>query len=119
MTQLNNQRYSIIKKHLLSDLEQEKLSWLAELKDTVQKELDDVSDSPAETTNVLADEPLLSAKNLPADIQTLRKKIMEHLSTEHGQRSYLLKLRYIFTDEILTKNKLGYGNYTYGQNHWN
>ena len=34
--QLNNQRYSIMKKHLLSDLELEELSRLAELNDTVE-----------------------------------------------------------------------------------
>ena len=93
MTQLNNQRYSIIKKHLLTDLEQKKLSRLAELKDTVQKEVDVASDSPAETPNVLIDEPPLFAKNLSTDIQTLRQNIMAHLSTEQGQGSYLLKLR--------------------------
>ena len=50
--QLNNQRYSIMKKHLLSDLELEELSRLAELNDTVQEELEDMRDSPAETPNV-------------------------------------------------------------------
>ena len=88
MKQLNNQRYSIMKKHLLSDLELEELSRLAELNDTVQEELEDMSDSPAETPNVLMDEPPLSARNLPTDIQTLRQKIMEQ-----DQRTYLPKLR--------------------------
>ena len=106
MKQLNNQRYSIMKKHLLSDLELEELSRLAELNDTVQEELEDVSDSPAETPNVLVDESPLSAENLPTDIQTLRQKIMDHLPTEHGQRSYLPKLRCEITDEILAQTNL-------------
>ena len=50
-----------MKKHLLSDLELEELSRLAELNDTLQEELEDESDSPAETPNVLVDEPPLSA----------------------------------------------------------
>ena len=74
---------------------------MAELNDTVQEELEDVSDSPAETPNVLVDESPLSAENLPTDIQTLRQKIMDHLPTEHGQRPYLPKLRCEITDEIL------------------
>ena len=74
MKQLNNQRSSIIRKHLLSDLELEELSWLAELNDTVQEELEDMSDSPAKTPNVLVDEPPLLAENLPTDIQTLLKR---------------------------------------------
>ena len=37
MKQLNNQRYSIIKKHLLSDLELEELSRLAELNDKYKR----------------------------------------------------------------------------------
>ena len=71
-----------MKKHLLSDLELEKLSRLAELNDWVQEELDEVSDSPAETPNVLVDESPLSVENLLTDIQTLRQKIMDHLPTE-------------------------------------
>ena len=62
--------------------------------------------SPAETPNVLVDESSLSAENLPTDIQTLRQKIMDHLPTEHGQRSYLPKLRYELTDEILAQTNL-------------
>ena len=83
MKQLNNQRYSILKKHLLYDLELEELSRLAELNDTVEEELEDVSDSPAETPNVLVDESPLSAEDLPTDIQTLR----EALVVEAGDRS--------------------------------
>ena len=52
--QLNSNRYSIIKKHLLSDLELEQLRRLAEQNDTVQEELEEVSDSSAKTSNVLA-----------------------------------------------------------------
>ena len=63
------------------------------LNDTVHKELEDMSDSSAETPNVLVDEPPLSAEILPTDIQTLLQKIMDHLPTEQGQRSYLPKLR--------------------------
>ena len=44
------------------------------LNDTVQEELDDVGDSPAETTYVLVDEPPMSAKNLLTDIQTFSKR---------------------------------------------
>ena len=108
MKQLNNQRYSIMKKHLLSDLELEKLSRLTELNDAVQEELDDVSDSPAENLNVLVDEPSLSAENLPTDIQTLRKKLMNYLPTDQGQRSYLLKLIYEILDDILAQTNLGF-----------
>ena len=61
LKQLDNHRYSIMKKNLLSDLELEELSRLAELNDTLQEELEDESDSPAETPNVLVDEPPLSA----------------------------------------------------------
>ena len=75
---------------------------MAELNDTVQDKLDDVSDSPAETPNVLVDEPPLSAENLPTDILTFQQKVMDHLPAEPGQRSYLPKLRYETTDEILT-----------------
>ena len=82
INQLNNQRYSVMKKHMLSDLKLEELSRLTELNDTVQKEFDDMSDSPAWTPNVLVDKPPLSAKNLPTDIQTLRQKIMDQLLTE-------------------------------------
>ena len=106
MKQLYNQQHSIMKKHLLLDLELEELSRLAELNDTVQEELEDMSDSPAETPNVLVDESSLSAENLPTDIQTLRQKIMDHLPTEQGQRSYLPKLRYELTDEILAQTNL-------------
>ena len=81
-----------MKKHLLSELELEELSRLAELNDTVQEELEDMSYSLATTLNVLV-EPPLSADNLTTDIQTLRQKIMDHLPTEQSQRSYLLKLR--------------------------
>ena len=56
--------------------------------------------------NVLVNEPPLSAENLPTDIQTLRQTIMDHLPTEQGQRSYLLKLRYEITDEILALKNL-------------
>ena len=106
MKQLNNQRYSIMKKHLLSDLELEELSRLAELNDTVQEESEDMSGSPAETPNVLVDEPPLCAENLPTDIQTIRQKIIDHLPTEQGQRFYLPKLRYEITDEILAQTNL-------------
>ena len=79
MKQLKNQRYSIMKKHLLLNLKLEELSQLAELNDTIQEELKDMSDSPPGTPNVLVDEPPLSAENLPTDIQTLRQKIKDHL----------------------------------------
>ena len=74
--------------------------------DTVEEELEDVSDSPAETPNVLVDEPPLPAQNLSTDIQSLRQKIMDHLPTEQGQRSYLPKLKYKITDEILAQTNL-------------
>ena len=102
--QLDNQWYSIMKKHLLSHLELEELSWVAELNDTVQDKLDDVSDSPAETSNVLVDEPPLSAGG--SDIQTLQWKIMDSLPTEQSQRSCLPKLRYEITDDILAQTNL-------------
>ena len=54
----------------------------------------------------MIDKPPLSAENLPTDIQTLRQKIMDHLPTEHGERSYLPKLRYKITDEILAQTNL-------------
>ena len=95
-----------MKKHLLSDLELEELSRLAEMNDTVEEELEDVSDSPAETPNVMVEESPLSAENLPTDIQTLRQNIMDHLPTEHIQRSYLPKLRCEITDEILAQTNL-------------
>ena len=47
-----------------------------------------------ESPNVLVDEPPMSAENLSTDIQTLRQKIIDHLPIEHGQKSYLFKLRY-------------------------
>ena len=97
-----------MKKHLLSDLELEKLSRLTELNDAVQEELDDVSDSPAENLNVLVDEPSLSAENLPTDIQTLWQKLMNYLPTDKGQRSYLLKLIYEILDDILAQTNLGF-----------
>ena len=31
---------------------------------------------------------------------------MEHLSNEHGQNSYILKFRYVFTDDILAQTNL-------------
>ena len=104
--QLNNQRYSIIKKHLLLDLELGGLGRLAELNDTVHKELEDMSDSSAETPNVLVDEPPLFAENLPPVIQTLWENIMDHLPTKQSQRSYLPKLRYKITVEILAQTNL-------------
>ena len=91
---------------MLSDLELEELSQLAELNDSLQEELEDISDSPAETLNVLVDEPLLSAINLPTDIQTLRQKIMDHLPTDQGQRSYLPKLRHEITDKMQAQTNL-------------
>ena len=94
MKQLNNQRYIIRKKHLLSDLELKEFSQLAKLNGTVQLKLEDMSDSPGETSNVLVDKPPLSADNFPTDIQTLRQEIMDHLPSEQGHRSYLSKLRY-------------------------
>ena len=106
MKQLNNQRYSIMKKHLLSDLELEELSWLAELNDTVQEELEDMSESPVETPNGLVDEPPLSAEILPTDSQTLWQKIMDHLPTEQSQNFYLPKLRCEITDAILAQTNL-------------
>ena len=42
----------------------------------------------------MVDEPPMSAENLSTDIQTLRQKIIDHLPIEHGQKSYLFKLRY-------------------------
>ena len=79
---------------------------MVELNDTVQEELEDVRDSLAETPNVLVDESSLSAENLPTVIQTLRQKIMDYLPTEHGQKSYLPKLRYEIPDEILAQTNL-------------
>ena len=83
-----------MKKHLLSDLELEELNRFNELNNTVQEELQNMSDSPASTSHVLVDEPSMSAINLQTYIQALRQKVMGHLPTEQGQRSYLLKLRY-------------------------
>ena len=71
-----------------------------------KKELEDISDSPTETPNVLVDEPPQAAENLPTNIQTLRQKIMARLMTAQGQRSYLSKLRYKITDEILAQTNL-------------
>ena len=65
-----------------------------------------MSDSATETPNVLVNEPSLSADGLPPDFQTLRQKIMNHLQTEHSQRSYLARLRYEITDEILAQTNL-------------
>ena len=87
-----------MKKHFLSNLELDKLSLIAKQNDTVQEKFDDESNSAAETLNALVDEPPLSDNNLPADIHTLRQKIMNHLPTEQGQRSYLHKLRYTITN---------------------
>ena len=42
-------------------------------------------------------------QNLSTGIQTHWQKIIDHLPTGHGQRSYLLKLRYKITDEILAQ----------------
>ena len=82
MKQLYNQQHSIMKKHLLLDLELEELSRLAELNDTVQEELEDMSDSPAETPDVLVDEPPRSVENLPTDTQILQQTIMDHPAIE-------------------------------------
>ena len=65
---------------------------MAERNDTVQEQLDDMSDSPTETPNVVVDEQPLSAENLPTDIQTLPQKTMDYLLSEQGQSSYLLKI---------------------------
>ena len=65
-----------------------------------------MSDSPAETPNLLVDEPPLPSQNLSTDIQSLRQKIMDHLPTEQGQRSYLHKLKYKIADEILAQTNL-------------
>ena len=92
--QLNNQRDHILIKHLLSELELEELDRLAKLNDTFQEKWEDVSDSLIETFNVLVNEPPLTADNLPTDIQTFRQKIIDYLSTEQDQRSWLRKLRY-------------------------
>ena len=54
----------------------------------------------------MVDESPLSAENLPTDIQTLQQNIMDHLPTEHIQRSYLPKLRCEITDEILAQTNL-------------
>ena len=62
-----------------------------------------MSDSLANPPNVLVDEPPLSAKNLLTDIQPLRQKIMDHLPTEQGHRSYRANLRYEITGEILAQ----------------
>ena len=62
--QLNNQQYSIMKKHLLSVLN-----------DTAQEEWDHMNDSLAKTPNVLVNEPPLFAEHLPTDIQSLRQKV--------------------------------------------
>ena len=113
--QLSNQRYSILKKHLLLDLELEELSQLDELNDTVREELDDVSDSPAETSNVLIDEPPLFVKKLPSNIQALWKMIMDYLPTEQSQRFFLSKPKYEITYEILAQTNSG--NNTYSKYH--
>ena len=75
MKQPNTQRYSIMNKYLLSNLELEELSRLAELNDIGQEELEDMSDSLAETPNGLVDEPPRSAESLPTGIQTFRTAI--------------------------------------------
>ena len=77
---------------MLLDLELEEPCRLAERNDTVQEQLDDMSDSPTETPNVVVDEQPLSAENLPTDIQTLPQKIMDYILSEQGQSSYLLKI---------------------------
>ena len=69
--QLNDQQYSIMKKHFLQYHKLEEFSQLAQLHDIVYEKFDVVNDSPAKTTNVLVDKPPLCAKKLPTDIQTL------------------------------------------------
>ena len=106
MKQLNNQRYSIVKKHLLSDFELKELSWLAELNDTAQEELDDESGLSAKTPNVLVDKPLPVCRELANWHLDPRQNVMDHLPTEQGQRSYFLKLRYKITDGKLPQTNL-------------
>ena len=78
-------------KHLLSDLE---------LKELRSGEIG-WRDSLTVTPSALVDEPPLSAENLQTDIQALQQKIMNHLPTEHRQRSYIPKLKDVITDRIL------------------
>ena len=106
MKQLNNQQYSNMTKHLLSDLELEELCRLTKLNNAIEEELEDMSDSPAETPNVLLVEQLQSVENLPTNFQTLRQKIMDILLTDQGQRSYLPKLRHKITNEMLAQKIL-------------
>ena len=65
-----------------------------------------MSDSLTVTPSALVDEPPLSAENLQTDIQALQQKIMNHLPTEHRQRSYIPKLKYVITDKILAQTNL-------------
>ena len=110
MKQLNNQRYSIMRKHLLSALELEELSRLAEHDDPVGGTPRDAGGPAAETHigDSAAGSPVVVG-DLPADIQDLRQKIMDCLPTEQGQRSYLPKLRYEITDTILAQINLALG----------
>ena len=68
---------------------------MAELNDTIQDELEDMSDSLAETPNVLVDEPPLSAENLSTDIQSLRMSKVKGLIFPSSDTK--------ITDEILAQ----------------
>ena len=84
MEQLSNQWYSIMKKHLLLDLELEELSRMAELCDTAQEELDNRSEWPAEASNVLVNESPCLPRTFQLTFRPFGKKSMAHLPTEQG-----------------------------------
>ena len=62
MIRLKRQRNSL-KNHLISGLKLEKLSWLTKPNNPVQEKINNLSDSPANTLNVLVDKVPLSVKN--------------------------------------------------------
>lgn len=104
MKQLNNQRYSIMKKHLLSDLELEELQ-RPPLPSTTTV-LAPPPTPPSQTNTEVTDEintiRAVEQLELPDDdTRTLRQSIIDQLTTEQGNRHYLHKLRYDLTDETL------------------
>jgi len=95
MKQLNNQRYSIVRKKLLSGLELEELERLTNpgTIPTVPQETTSAETGNGHTDLDPVEASVVDSVDLPEELQALRHLTLDRLRTELSDRSYLPKLR--------------------------
>ena len=103
MKQLNNQRYSILKKKLLSELELEELQRPANpgTSPAVPQETTPVETALGQYDQEPVKASVVDSVDLPEEAQALRRMTLDRLRTEFSSRSYLPKLRKRIPDSLL------------------